>query len=105
MANHKRNSGGKNGSSSRSAPRKTSTHTRSGATTPPPPRSTPTAGAPSQYATAPRPTSTTERKPTAITRQQIAEAAYFLWKQRGGSEVSNWLEAERQLNSSAITNF
>jgi Protein of unknown function (DUF2934) len=44
-------------------------------------------------------TSVVERKPTEVTRQQISEAAYFLWKQRGGSEVSNWLEAERMLKS------
>ena len=49
-------------------------------------------------------TSTLEGKPTEITRQQIAEQAYFLWKQRGGSEVSNWLEAERLLKSRAAAN-
>jgi hypothetical protein len=32
-----------------------------------------------------------------ITRQAIAEAAYFLWQQRGGDEVVNWLEAEATL--------
>src|SRR5205814_8126781 len=32
-----------------------------------------------------------------ITRQAIAEAAYYLWLQRGGSEVSNWLDAENKL--------
>ena len=33
------------------------------------------------------------------TLAQIAEAAYFLWKERGGNETVNWLEAERQLKS------
>lgn len=47
----------------------------------------------------PTTTSAVERKPTEITRQQIAEAAYLLWQKRGGSEVHNWLEAERQLRS------
>ena len=31
------------------------------------------------------------------TREQIAEAAYFLWLKRGGDEVLNWIEAEALL--------
>lgn len=31
------------------------------------------------------------------TRAAIAEAAYFLWLQRGGNETANWLEAETSL--------
>ena len=45
--------------------------------------------------------STFERKPTEITRQQIAETAYFLWQKNGGNEVANWLEAERILKARA----
>ena len=33
------------------------------------------------------------------TREAIAEAAYFLWLKRGGSEVLNWLEAEAALRA------
>ena len=37
----------------------------------------------------------------AVTSQAIAEAAYFLWQQRGGNEVVNWLEAESTLRRQA----
>ena len=37
----------------------------------------------------------------APTAQAIAEAAYFLWLQRGGNETVNWLEAERMLRAKA----
>ena len=30
-------------------------------------------------------------------REAIAEAAYFLWLQRGGSDITNWLDAEALL--------
>jgi hypothetical protein len=33
----------------------------------------------------------------AVTTQAVAEAAYFLWQQRGGNEVVNWLEADSML--------
>jgi hypothetical protein len=56
-------------------------------------------------ATQSRPTthSTLETKPTKseIRRQDIAEAAYYLWLQRGGSDISNWLEAERILRATS----
>ncbi len=45
-------------------------------------------------------TSTVEAKPSTtvrITRDAVAEAAYCLWLQRGGEQVSNWIEAERLL--------
>jgi Protein of unknown function (DUF2934) len=59
---------------------------------------------------APRPTQQVEAKPAmpataptatsaAPTPQAIAEAAYYLWLQRGGSQVDNWLEAEANLRS------
>jgi hypothetical protein len=40
-----------------------------------------------------------EAKPTRIeiNQQTVAEAAYYLWLRRGGDDISNWLEAERQL--------
>lgn len=48
---------------------------------------------------------TLEAKPTpstnCLTRQAIAEAAYFLWQQRGGNEIVNWLEAEAMLKQQA----
>lgn len=40
-----------------------------------------------------------EGKPTEITEQAVAEAAYFLWQQRGGDEIGNWLEAEAMLRA------
>lgn len=38
-------------------------------------------------------------EPSSVTPSAIAEAAYFLWLQRGGSETNNWLEAERMLKT------
>jgi hypothetical protein len=46
-------------------------------------------------------TQVVESKSVEVTSQQIAEAAYFLWRQRGGNETVNWLEAERMLKSQA----
>ena len=43
---------------------------------------------------------TTTRKPArkpAATNDAIAERAYFIALERGGSEFENWLEAEREL--------
>jgi hypothetical protein len=40
-----------------------------------------------------------KKSPPIITRQAIAEAAYFLWKSRGGNDVVNWLEAEAALKA------
>lgn len=42
---------------------------------------------------------TMEAKPTPVEISQaaIAEAAYYLWLERGGDHLSNWLEAERRL--------
>ena len=37
-----------------------------------------------------------------VSRQAIAEAAYFLWVQRGGNALTNWLDAEAMLNA-AVT--
>jgi len=37
----------------------------------------------------------------APTREQIAERAYLIWQQRGGSPEENWAEAERQLRAGA----
>jgi hypothetical protein len=34
---------------------------------------------------------------SAITEDEIARHAYKLWLERGGSDLDNWLEAERQL--------
>jgi len=48
-------------------------------------------------------TSAVEAKPNQkeISAQAIAEAAYFLWMKRGGSELANWLEAEATLRSAS----
>lgn len=32
-----------------------------------------------------------------LSERSIAEAAYFLWQQRGGDQLANWLEAEAKL--------
>lgn len=49
--------------------------------------------------TGPRTGTQIENKPQAggITREMVAEAAYFLWLERGGNEAVNWLEAEAML--------
>ena len=39
----------------------------------------------------------TSRKKNMVTHEDIAQQAYILWLERGGSEMENWLEAERQL--------
>lgn len=46
-----------------------------------------------------KPGSKAELKPNQgnISRQAVAEAAYYLWLQRGGNETVNWLEAEAML--------
>ncbi len=38
-----------------------------------------------------------QKEKQEITEADIAEHAYMLWLERGGSEMDNWLEAERQL--------
>lgn len=35
----------------------------------------------------------------AITHDQIAQAAYFRWLEKGGDPRSNWLEAEAELRA------
>jgi hypothetical protein len=57
------------------------------------PKTTKTAAKP---ATAKKTTTRKSRKSPAP-HDKIAEHAYMLWLQRGGSEIDNWLEAERQL--------
>ena len=62
------------------------------------------ANGPSTVSTAPRPathSSAVELKPKTreITNAAIAEAAYFLWQQRGGNEIDNWLDAEATLKA------
>jgi hypothetical protein len=34
---------------------------------------------------------------SSVSNDDIARKAYMLWLQRGGSDIDNWLEAERQL--------
>jgi hypothetical protein len=51
-----------------------------------------------------RPSMKVEVKPAAaeISNQMIAEAAYYLWLQRGGNETVNWLEAESTLRRKLV---
>jgi hypothetical protein len=44
----------------------------------------------------------TKPAPPVVTPQAIAEAAYYLWLERGGNEVVNWLEAEATLKARAV---
>ena len=32
-----------------------------------------------------------------VSQEEIARQAYMLWLERGGTEMDNWLEAEKQL--------
>ena len=50
----------------------------------------------------PLPRSTQQGQPQRreITREQIAKRAYEIWKSgKGGSELDNWLRAERELRN------
>lgn len=40
---------------------------------------------------------TKEKKTTATAHDRIAERAYYLYLERGGDEIENWLHAEREL--------
>jgi hypothetical protein len=49
--------------------------------------------------------SSSDRSPRPITREQIAALAQAIWHDRGcpeGSDVSIWLEAERQLRGKVV---
>lgn len=48
-------------------------------------------------ATAVRKRTTRKKAAPAITPEQIAERAYYLYLERGGDELENWLHAEREL--------
>jgi len=37
----------------------------------------------------------------SITHDQIAQAAYFRWLEKGGDQRANWLEAEAELRAKA----
>jgi len=37
------------------------------------------------------------RTKSALSHDEIARQAYMLWESRGGSDMENWLEAERRL--------
>ena len=45
----------------------------------------------------PRPSAAAPFKRPAPTQAEIALKAYYLWKQNGGSQDSNWFRAEREL--------
>ena len=38
------------------------------------------------------------KKATAA-HDDIAQLAYLIWQEKGGSEIENWLEAERRLGA------
>ena len=46
---------------------------------------------------APKKTVKVKAKSKSADHDKIARQAYMLWQQNGGSEIDNWLEAERQL--------
>ena len=37
-----------------------------------------------------------------VTHAMIAQRAFEIWKEQGGSEVENWLKAERELRSQNV---
>ena len=37
------------------------------------------------------------KRTKSISDDEVARQAYMLWLEKGGSELENWLEAERQL--------
>jgi len=37
-----------------------------------------------------------------LDHDQITEMAYKLWRERGGSDMENWLEAEQRLRESIL---
>jgi hypothetical protein len=37
------------------------------------------------------------KKDSNLSHEEIARQAYMLWLERGGDQLDNWLEAERQL--------
>jgi hypothetical protein len=45
------------------------------------------------------PAATPAKVKSAPTYEAIALTAYFMWKKNGGSEVDNWVAAERELRS------
>lgn len=49
----------------------------------------------------PIPKVTPAAKPAAkqVTHEAIAERAYYIWKQNGGSEFENWVRAESELRA------
>jgi hypothetical protein len=59
----------------------------------------PAAPQPVPMANITKPGAKAELKPNQgnISRDAVAEAAYFLWLERGGNETVNWLEAEAAL--------
>jgi hypothetical protein len=42
-------------------------------------------------------TTTTRKRKPKVSHEQIAERAYFIAQERGGSELENWLLAEHEL--------
>lgn len=83
------NSNNKNPSANRNSP----TPVKSNVTT------APAATSPASVTNVTKPGAKAELKPNSgnLSRQAVAEAAYYLWLQRGGNETVNWLEAEAML--------
>ena len=46
-----------------------------------------------------KPAPTARRRKRTVTHEQIAERAYFISRERGGSDLENWLLAERELTA------
>lgn len=90
----------RNGGSARSVSPTRTPRPAPGPAVTPPPAST---AAPRPAPPPQRQSSAMESKPAAgqVSRQQVAEAAYFLWLQRGGNDLVNWLDAEAILTARA----
>ncbi len=53
-----------------------------------------------QTAPAPSTQRNTQSGISSITHEMIANRAYEIWRMRGGSDMENWLRAERELRGS-----
>lgn len=39
---------------------------------------------------------------TSISHEMIAQRAYEIWREQGGSDMENWLKAERELRGQGM---
>lgn len=50
-------------------------------------------------AQSPRKSASAQSQTVDITHEMIAQKAYEIWRSQGGSDLENWLKAERQLRT------